>query len=186
LPNYDFDKVFKLLAKNKEEKCPIIYSRSDYGSDKKWVSDKKNAIFKYPLIHSTPKEGIRYMYSSKNDNGHFGIKKIIFGESGIYNTIIDMKGEYGITQCSMAIKVNNEKEARCIKNYIESKDFNDILQACSWSNFRIDWRLFTFFKKDFYKYFIEKRNAKSVSPFRIEKNSVDPYHEGLKRKYDSI
>ena len=47
------------------------------------------------------------MYSSKNDRGHFGIKKIIFGESGIYNSIVDIEGKYGMTQGAMGVR--NEK-----------------------------------------------------------------------------
>ena len=90
------------------------------------------------------------MYSSKNDNSHFGISKVIFGESGIYNTIIDMEGIYGMTQGTMAIEILNFEEGEKIKKYIESDTFKNILNACSWSNFRIDWILFTYFKKLFY------------------------------------
>ena len=31
-----------------------------------------------------------------------------------------------------------------------------------WSNFRIDWRLFTYFKKDFWKEFIDDDNIIDV------------------------
>jgi len=177
LPNYNFDNVFKLLAKEGEKTCHIIYNRTNYGSDQKWVnskendeprckiifntssyetrkewvSDKKNDKYKYPLIHSTPQNGIRYMYSSRNDKGHFGISKVTFGDSGIYNAIIDLEGNYGMTQHSMAIEIRNKSEGEKLKKYLESDEFNDILSACSWSNYQIDWRLFTYFKKDFGK-----------------------------------
>jgi hypothetical protein len=151
LPNYNFENVFKLLAKNKEEKCPIVQSMSSYESRKKWMSSKESKEFKYPIIHSTPQNGIRYMYSSRNDKGHFGIPKVIFGESGIYNAIIDIEGKYGMTQGAMAIEITNISEGKNIKKFIESLDFKEVLNACSWSNFRIDWRLFTYFKKDFWK-----------------------------------
>ena len=138
-----------------EEKCEIIYSRNNYGSDKKWVSKERTGEFKYPCVHSTPKGGIIYYYSKTNDKGHFGVSKVIFGESGIYNAIIDMKGKYGMTQHSMGITVNNIEEAENIKRVLESEIFRkEVLDACSWSNFQIDWRLFTYFKKDFWKEFI--------------------------------
>lgn len=149
LPNYNFDLVKPLLA-NDNNKCEIIYDRNNYGSDKKWVSKNETSIYKYPLIYSTSQKGIRYMYSSRNDNGHFGIKKVIFGETGIYNAIIDINGIYGMTQQSMAIPISSYKEGKKIKQFLESNEFKEILNACSWSNFRIDWRLFTYFKKDFY------------------------------------
>jgi hypothetical protein len=53
----------------------------------------------------------------------------------------------------MAICVSNRKEAKAVKRALESAEFKNILQACSWSNFRIDWRMFKSFKKDWYKYF---------------------------------
>ena len=154
LPNYNFDKIYNLLSKDQNNNCEIIYSVSSYETRKKWISSDRTNEYKYPLIHSTPKSGIRYMYSSKNDNGHFGIPKVIFGDSGIYDSIIDIDGKYGMTQHSIAIKVSNIDEANYIKNYIDSDDFRDILDACSWSNFQIDWRLFTYLKKDFYNEFL--------------------------------
>jgi hypothetical protein len=151
LPNSNFNFIEKILLKNDDEKCEIIYSRSNYGTDRKWISNKKINEYKYELIHSTPQSGIRYMYSSKNDKGHFGIKKIIFGDSGIYNSVIDIEGKYGMTQHSMGIKIDNINEGNEIKKVLDSEEFKKILKSCSWSNFQIDWRLFTYFKKTFYK-----------------------------------
>ena len=47
------------------------------------VISPQSQEFKYPCVHSTPKAGIRYMYSKVNDRGHFGVSKVIFRESGI-------------------------------------------------------------------------------------------------------
>ncbi len=151
LPNYNFENVFSLVAINDEPRCKIIFSASSYETRKEWVNDKKNDKYKYLLVHSTPKSGIRYMYSSRDDKGHFGISKVIFGETGICNAVIDLEGKYGMTQGAMAIEVRNKLDGEKLKKYLESDEFNNILSACSWSNYRIDWRLFTFFKKDFWK-----------------------------------
>jgi hypothetical protein len=62
------------------------------------MSKVKKDVFKYPCIHSTPKSGVRYMYSNKNDNCNFGVSKVIFGDSGINNPILDFDGKYGMTQ----------------------------------------------------------------------------------------
>jgi hypothetical protein len=147
LPNYNLEKIKPLLGKG----CPIIFSRSLYASDR-GISKEQNDVFNLPLIHSTPKTGIRYMYTDI-DRGHFGIPKVIFGESGINHVIIDINGEYGITNSSMGIKVNSLEEAEEIKEFLLN-DFTDIIKSCMWGNFRIDWRLFTYFRKDFWKEFI--------------------------------
>jgi hypothetical protein len=171
LPNCDLELVLPLLAGSDDVKCPVIYNRTNYGSDrasgdyesrKGWVSSDKTNEFKYYLIHSTNKNkidkqtgniisGIRYMYSSRNDKGHFGISKVIFGDSGINDVIIDFEGKYGMTNHAMAIEISSKKEGDKLKKYLLSENFKKVLNACSWSNFQIDWKLFTYFKKDFYK-----------------------------------
>lgn len=155
LPNYDIDKVIKLLnISTQSDSCNILYDCSNHETRKKWVSKTKSDEFKYPLIHSTPKKGIRYMYSKSNDRGHFGISKVIFGESGIYDAVIDMEGIYGMTQGAMAIQVDDHEEALQIKQALESESFKNILKACSWGNYRIDWRMFKDFRKNFWKEFV--------------------------------
>ena len=155
LPNYNIETIKNILAKEGDEKCPIIYNRSNYGSDKKYTQKDKTNEFKYPIIHTIPKTGIRYIYSNCNDKGHFGISKVIFGQSNCENPYIDMTGKYGMSEHSMAIKVSSSKESKNIEKCLKSEKFNNkVLNSCLWSNFMIDWRLFTYFKKDFWKEFI--------------------------------
>ena len=155
LPNYNIGAVRKLLTNDSKGKCEIVYSASLYESRKNWVSSIKTAEFKHPCIHSTPKKGIRYEYSKFNDKGHFGISKLIFGEAGINHVIIDINGDYGMTQGAIGIKIKDTEEGERIKKAITSNNFKDILKSCKWGNFRIDWRLFASFKKDFWKELIE-------------------------------
>lgn len=146
LPNYNIDKVKNLLGSG----CEVIFSRSLYATDRQGISDIKNDTFKYTLIHSTTKKGIRYKYADR-DKGHFGVSKVIFGESGINDVVVDMKGEYGITNSSIGIKVYTLEEALELKDFLLSDKFKEVLNGCMWGNFRIDWRLFTHFKKEFWK-----------------------------------
>ena len=155
LPNSNINIIEKILAKVDDEKCPIIYNRSNYGSDnKKWISKTKNEKYKYPIIHTIPKKAVRYIYSSKNDKGHFGESKVIFGDNGLNDIIIDMEGKYGMSENSMAIKVDNINEAKNIKKIMLSDNFKKAIKSCIIGNFRIDWRLFKDFRKDFWKEFL--------------------------------
>jgi len=153
IPNSGLLLFNKLLSSVKNDNN-IIFNRTNYGTDKDWVSDKEDDIFRYKLVHSTPKSGTRYKYSSRNDKGHFGISKVIFGDSGINDVIIDMKGDYGMTQHSMAIRVSSFEEAVNIRKALLSHKFSEFLKTVMWSNFQIDWRLFLYLKKDFWKEFI--------------------------------
>jgi len=154
IPNSGLLLFNKLLQFNNIEKCYIVYNVSNYETRKCWVSDKEDDIFRYKLVHSTPKSSTRYKYSSRNDKGHFGISKVIFGEGGINDVIIDMKGEYGMTQGAMALKVESFEEAVNIRKALLSHKFSEFLKTVMWSNFQIDWRLFLYLKKDFWKEFI--------------------------------
>lgn len=154
IPNKGLEFFNKILAKEGDEKCQIIFNRTNYGSDRSYVVENKDYVYRYTLVHSTPKSGNRYLYSSRNDRGHFGISKIIFGESGINDVIIDTDGEYGMSQGSMAIPVKSIEEANNIKKVLLSDKFSFFLESVMWSNFRIDWRLFKYLKKDFWKEFI--------------------------------
>lgn len=154
LPNSNIIEINKILAKGDCERCPIIQSMSAYEPRKKWMSSIQSQEFKYQCVHSTPKAGIRYMYSKVNDRGHFGVSKVIFGDSGIYKPVIDMEGKYGMTQHSMAIQVDSLEEATNISKVIESDKFDKIIQSCLYSSYAIDWNIFKEFKKDFWKEFI--------------------------------
>ena len=169
LPNSNYQKIKRLLKKSDEEGVPVIYSRTNYGSDKKWTQEEKTKEFKYPLIHSTPKNGPRYYYSNKieDHNTMFGIPKVIFGDSGISDVIIDTTGKYGLTNHAIGIKVKDIEEATILKKKLESNFFNEILNSLCYSQYMIDWRIFTYFRKDFYK-FIEN-NKKSSKTFKNTK-----------------
>ena len=86
-----------------------------------------------------------------NDKGHFGVPKIIFGESGINNPIIDVDGKYGMTQGAMALPILDYEDGVLASKFLTSGKFQRTLKACSWSNFRIDWQLFTYFKEGFWR-----------------------------------
>ena len=154
LPNSNILETNKILAIDSQSRCPIIQSMSAYEPRKNWMSEKQTPDFKYMCIHSTPKKGIRYMWSSLNDRGHFGVSKVIFGDSGIYNPVIDMEGKYGMTQHAMAIQVDTLEEATQICKAIESDKFNEIIQSCLYSSYAIDWNVFKEFKRDFWKEFV--------------------------------
>jgi len=51
----------------------------------------------------------------------------------------------------MAIPVESYEEAEKIKNVLLSDEFNKIIKSTSWGNYQIDWRMFTYFKKDWWK-----------------------------------
>ena len=166
LPNFNIKYICNLLSTNNNLKIIMDSSyHAHTGKKAGFIVDKKTTEFKYPLIHSTPKKEIRYKYTNINNRGHFGVPKIIFGESGIGNVVIDLNGKYGMTQGAMAIEVKNKKEALNIKKALLSKKFKYILDSCMFGNFRIDCNIFKSFKRDFWKEFVDEDSDSSSDEF---------------------
>ena len=62
-----------------------------------------------------------------------------------------------MTQDSFGILFDSDIEGENLLNVIKSNNFiSFIKESCIWSSFRVDWRLFTYFKKYFWKEFINK------------------------------
>ena len=151
LPNGDLKLLEGILVSDEGRSSGIIYNRTSYGADKAWTSREESDEFCYPLVHTTPKKGTRYLYSNRKDKGHFGVPKVIFGDSGIYDVIVDLSGEFGMTQHAMALPVRDEQDALLAKQFLMSEKFQKILSSCQWSNFQIDWKLFTCFREGFWR-----------------------------------
>jgi len=169
LPNYNIENVEKLLSKQYDDffeieenldNCDrILFSRTAYGQDRPYVSEVKVGRYIYPLVHYIKEDGVVLMYSAVNDRGFFGVPKVIFGEKGLHDVIIDMNGEYGMTSHSFALRVETYEEALRIKEYVLSDEFKEIIASCSWGSYYIalskppcfiDWRMFTYFKDKFW------------------------------------
>ena len=179
LPNSNILIIKNMMIVGNEKKCDIMYDITSYGADKKdRVKANQSIDFKYPLIHSTPKKGIRYMYSNVNDRGHFGTPKVIFGDSGINNPVIDIDGKYGMTQHAMGIKINTLIEGEQLSKALQSNKFNNIIQSCSYSSYAIDWNIFKEFKKDFWKEFINDEPVVVINKNKLEiiKNGRSNYY----------
>lgn len=152
LPNYDFKFIRKLIARGKEPRVDIMFGLGYY-SQRDHMSQKKDKKHPFVCIHSTPKKGVRYVYSSTDKRGHFGVPKVIFGDSGPYEAVINREGKFCMTEHAMGI-VDKRQNLGKILRAMKSKRMREVLGATLWSPFQIDWRMFQDFRKDFYKFFI--------------------------------
>jgi hypothetical protein len=160
IPSGNFNKFKKILTKNNNVK--ILHDRSMYGTDKKNTNKIKNNIFKYPICNSINKDGsINFIYSN-NIDGHFGIPKVIWS-NGAGDPIIDINGDYGMSEFSSAI-VDNKTNLKKIKDAMISERFINLMKYLVFKeNHTYNYKIIALFKKDFYKYFLPKNGNKSVS-----------------------
>jgi hypothetical protein len=146
IPNYDIINLLKLFSL-KPNQYEVLQS-SLYSSVCDHVSETQDDIYRYPLVHALNKTGPRFLWSSRNDRGLFGVSKVIICESGLNDVLIDMEGRYGLPQHSFAIKVETLEEAQALREGILL--LNNFINALKWSLFRIDYVMFKYLKKEFW------------------------------------
>jgi len=154
LPNYNIDTIRDMLATTTDDACELLHSTSAYEPRQKWMSSTKTDEYRYPCVHSTPKKGPIYQYSRVNDRGHFGVAKVIFGDSGITDPIVDGAGEYGMTHHAMALTIANEAEGVLLARSLQHVDLFSVIDSCSYSLYSMDWNMFRYFKKDFWRKYV--------------------------------
>ena len=97
--------------------------------------------------------GLGFVFSNE-DKGHFGVPKVILSFGEFQYPYNDWKGEYGMSQICYGLPIKNKEEGDNIVKAINSNKFKTILKYTKWSTFQTDWRMFKYFKKDFWKDFI--------------------------------
>ena len=150
-PNHSHEDVRRLLARADEERCSVLYSSNLYESRRKWISKIETGTHKYPCVHATSKTQRRLLYSTLNNKGFFGEPKYIFGRVGYMHGFLDMDGTFGMTEHAIGIPLLDPRDKDTINVFFKSAYFCNLMDACCWSNFMIDWRVFSYFRKDFYK-----------------------------------
>jgi hypothetical protein len=155
IPNGKFKELKKLYAKNGEERVNILYSRSNYGTDKKNVSKEQTEEYKYPCVYTTTTNNkVNFWYSNINNNGHFNIAKV-FWSNGYSPTVhVDENGKYGLTQFSYGI-VDEVNYLHKIKKALDSPEFKKIMRPVDdGCTHQYNRKVIAMFRKDFWKEFI--------------------------------
>ena len=150
VPNHSFKLMSNLLKCNGDQ-IVLLYT-NNYDGRRKYVSQEKSDLYKYTLIHTISNNYIRYKYSSRNDLGLFGISKIIFCISNFNNSLIDLKGEYGMTQLSIALQLKNGDDGKIIKKCLSTQKFKNFISSISYSTYSYEFRVFNYFKDGIWEY----------------------------------
>jgi len=156
IPNGLFEKFNNIIAKDGEEKVNVLYSRSQYGTDKSNMSRILTGNNIYPCVYTiTQKDGINLFYSDVRGDIHFDVPKVIWSNGlGTY-PIVDSEGTYGLTQFSYGI-VDSVENLENIKIAMESEEFIELMSYVKYTNNKYDYKIISTFKKDFWREFIHE------------------------------
>lgn len=134
IPNFGWTVFVKCYAMSKKAGgLPAIRS-SECHTQREYVSAKKDAVHKYPIINAISQtHGVRFVYSSKPHSDQYA-KKVIFSNGEIINPIYD-DGKYGTSEGGIYIKVNSDKDGHRLVEYLNSKVVKYLIRCTKWSNF---------------------------------------------------
>jgi len=156
LPNYAYNEINRILT-DKDNGINVIHD-TFYHSSSSMNKTKRLKQEKYihPVIHSINKKNmLPYIYSNDTTKGHFGVPKIILNlnrNQYSHKEQNDYTGNYGMSELSFGIPIKSKKEGDEILKAIDSDAFKKIISATKWGAFQTDYRMFKYFKKDFYKH----------------------------------
>lgn len=155
IPNGDFEVFDSLISRDGEERVKILHSFSSYETRKSYMSKTYSEHFKYPCVYTIIKDNtINLFWSNTNQNGHFGIPKVMWSNGMASPPTIDIDGSYGLTQFAYAI-VDDISNLENIKRCMENKEFVNTMKLCYMSSGnRFDRKVLSTFKKDFWKVFV--------------------------------
>jgi hypothetical protein len=154
LPNYEYNVIQRILT-TEDNGIRVIYN-TFYHSSKNMNKTKKEKTgnFKHPVIHGITQDGLVFIYSDDTSKGHFHVQKVILNANRNQYPVNDFDGKYGMSELSFGIPITSKKHGDDIVKAINTDAFKEVIKATKWGAFQTDYRMFKYFKPDFYKYFL--------------------------------
>lgn len=171
LPNYDYATIKKILT-TEDKGIDVIHN--SYYQASKFLKEKKTNKCNLPVIHTITQSGIGIRYAC-DKKGHFGVPKVIlnFNEHQYsHKEQNDYEGKYGMSEISFGIPIKSKKEGDEILKAIDTNVFKTIIAATKWGAFQTDYRMFKYFRPDWYKIVLEldKQTNKSNKQNKTKKH----------------
>jgi len=155
IPNARINEIMSLVAKDNEKRVNLVHSFSVYETRSEHMSKEQTAEFKYPCVYSIDSKGNpTFWYSSLKYKEHF-VPKVIFpgGAFQSVGVIVDIEGEYGLTQFAKGI-IDTKENLPLIRDALLSKKFVGLYKFFSMSTTELDKDVISLFRHDFWREFI--------------------------------
>lgn len=167
LPNYNYKNLGKIIQQDinsqKNNCVNVIFDSSLY--DARHLSKRKTPKFHYPVVHTITNNGLGIRYADNKSPHQFGVSKVLLNFNEQQYPYNDYNGQYGMSQLTFGIPINSKSEGDRIIDAINSPAFREIIRATKWGAFQTDYRMFKYFKRDFYENPIFIKPHKHVRKF---------------------
>lgn len=160
MPNYAYDDILKIIVSDPSRGIPVIYDSTIYRTEKPRkgppkVVSKETGDYTKPVVHSMTKKGMVFVYANQ-DKGHFGKSKVLLNKNEQQYPYNDFEGKYGMSELTFGIPITSKEEGDQIVDAINSDRFKEIIKATKWGAFQTEYKMFKYFRPDFYKEFLKK------------------------------
>lgn len=142
LPNFAYS-LFKKWWVPKESGIDVLFSASEYDARK--LSKRKTRKYRYPIVHGITKKGLQLRYANNKTKKQFGVPKVLLNFNEKQYPYNDFRGEYGMSQLTFGIPIQNKKEGDKWVQQIQDPEFEELLKATKWGAFQTDYRMFEYF-----------------------------------------
>jgi hypothetical protein len=153
LPNYAYESIRNIITQP-DSGIRVIFSSSIYEHRRPHIRKEKDATFKFPVVHSITQAGLGFLYTNDSTKGHFGQPKVLLNVGRNQYPYNDYEGKYGMSQIVFGIPITTKEEGDAIVKAINSDAFKQVIKATKWGTFQTDYRMFKYFRPDFYKEFL--------------------------------
>ena len=154
IPSANVSDVLELTTVDPKNQLNILFDTRYHRKYKQLVKEERTEEFCFPLVHSIVKGGPKLMYTNTTERGIFGIKnKVIINMGETLYSLLDLEGAYGMTECCFAIVCDSAEEAENVNRAINTKKFAQVVASTKWSNYKIEYKMFCYLRKDFWKLF---------------------------------
>lgn len=144
LPNYAYGSFRKIMVPE-EKGLTILFDSSCYDARK--LKGKKTKKHHIPVVHNITRKGLGLKYG-KDKCASLHKPKLLLNFNEKQYPVVDSLGNYGMSQLTFGIPIQNKKDGEQWKKVIESPFFQEILEASKWSSFQTDYRMFSYFSKN--------------------------------------
>lgn len=156
IPNWGVHLLGRITTPSGENSIDIVYTTICHAQNTKRVSLNRNSEYIFPCVHTITNEGPNFYYTTSENMEFFNFPKIIISTGRNLYYLLDLKGEYGTTAESFSIKIGPGLDYEKIIKSFSTLKFKNLIESTKWSNFRIDYRMFKYFRKDFWKEFVNE------------------------------
>ena len=157
LPNYAFRPIRAILAKTTARRLPVIFSAGTYDARK--LSKRKTTKFRHPVVHTITRRGLGIRFAKDRQSSQFGVPKVLLNFNERQYPHNDYKGEVGMSQLTFGLPIPGPRQGakargEAMIRALTSPAFQEIIRATKWSAFQTDYRMFSYFDRDFYHKFL--------------------------------